>query len=320
MQKGLEIPKLSGSVGDGAANAPNDVTIVQKLLNLAVVNGDLPGFVKGPEDGKVTAQTVKMIASYQAQHGISKPKVHNLPKAIVEPKSRTLTLLAKNPLVDSRWSEYDAAIKQEVDGYNKRLKTVAGFQELDWRWVKAMVWTEVIAGPDDAAWSSRPMQIGNPGDKGLEVVQKGLDHSDLVVSAEVRTAVKSDATGALNIRAGVAYLYHRAAFPHYKYSEIIDSSQIETYQLAAGETLSGVASKVGTTVDELMRQSGLDAAKASKLQIGATLKYRKAHKIWQITGWDAWKDAIKAYNSPGDPKYVEKVTKAYEKIKSYWAQ
>jgi hypothetical protein len=287
-------------------------------LNQAVLNDNLHGFLQSPVDGKAGAQMVKMIASYQAKNGIPMPKVNHKPKAIVEPKSQTLILLAKNPFADVRWSEFDSAIKQEVDSYNQRLKRTPGFLELDWRWVKAMVWTEVKAGPDSSAWSSSPMQIGNRGDPGLKVVQNGLDHSDLVVPAEVRTALKSGAAGTLNIRAGVAYLYHCAAFPHYKLTEIIDNPMIETYQLAAGETPSGVAGRLGTTVDEIMRQSGLDAAKASKLRVGAALKYRKAHQAWQITGWLAWEKAIHEYNGGGDIEYVSKVKRAYAKITSYW--
>jgi hypothetical protein len=316
----IEVPKLGASVGEGAANNPADVEVVQALLNKAIINGDLIGFLAGPVDGKASGRLVQMIALYQARHGIRVTGKDHKPRAIIEPGSPTLTLLARNPLADARWSEYDQVIKQEVDDYNQRLHSVSHFEKLDWRWVKAIVWTEVKAGPDSPAWSQRPMQIGNTGDPGLNVVLNGLDHSGLVVPARVRTELKSGTTGSANIRAGVAYLYHCAALPYYRYSEVVDSRTIETYRLAPGETLSAVAPRLGTTVDEILRQSGLDAARASKLPVGAKLKYRKAHQAWQVTGWLAWDKAIHDYNGGGDPEYVSKVTKAYAKITSYWTQ
>jgi hypothetical protein len=317
---GLVIPKLSGSVGDGAVNAPEDVRIIQDLLNKAILNGELPGFVQGPVNGKASGETTRMIAAYQNLRGIPIPRGNKSRKAVIEPESRTLMLLAKNPLADERWSEYDAVVQEEVDGYNQRLRNVPGFVDLDWRWVKAMIWTEVKAGPDSPAWAERPMQIGNPGDPGLKVIQNGLDHSDLVVPEAVRIALKSGTTGGANVRAGVAYLYHRAAYPYYKQTEIVDNPTIETSQLAAGTTLTAEASKLGTTVDEIVRQSGLDPAKLSRLQVGTTLKYRKAHKAWQISGWLAWEQAIRDYNGGGDSAYVSKVSRAYAKIASCWSR
>jgi hypothetical protein len=69
-------------------------------------------------------------------------------------------------LKDSRWAEYDCDIQRGVTQYNRHLRNTPGFISLDWRLIKAMVWTE-SGGPGNRAWRSNPMQIGNPGDPGL---------------------------------------------------------------------------------------------------------------------------------------------------------
>ena len=179
-----------------------------------------------------------------------------------------------------------------------------------------MIWTEVMAGPDAPEWRTRPMQIGNPGDPGLKVVADGQDHSELVIPAEVRAILKNGAaaTGQNNVRAGIAYLFHRAAFPYYKQSLVIDDQTVQTHTLAQGETLSGLAHKLGTTVQDILDQSSIDPEQAAKLAPGKVLKYRKLHMEWKVTGWSDWQTAIKLYNYPGDAHYLEKVNRAYAKI------
>ena len=73
-------------------------------------------------------------------------------------------------IVDPRWNEYDETIKREVAFYNQKFAGVANYVPLDWRIVKAMVWSEVMAGPDGnpTEWQTRPMQIGVTGDPGFQ--------------------------------------------------------------------------------------------------------------------------------------------------------
>jgi hypothetical protein len=67
---------------------------------------------------------------------------------------------------DDRWDVYDDIIRSTVDQYNVHLaRTTPHSFALDWKLVKAMVWTET--GADSRKWAVRPMQIGNPGDPGL---------------------------------------------------------------------------------------------------------------------------------------------------------
>ncbi len=97
-------------------------------------------------------------------------------------------------LADSRWNEYDETIKSEVAFYNQRLSGTSGFVPLDWRLVKAMLWTEVQAGPkgNPAQWQKYPLQIGRfAEDAGYLVVSKGLDNSDLIVSSELRQQIQN---------------------------------------------------------------------------------------------------------------------------------
>ena len=121
---GLVVPKLKGSVGGAKAkNDPDDVKVVQDLLNAAVKFGELPGFLWLAVDGKVTENMLKMIHSYQTRKGLGPSK--DFKKAIIEPGKNTLKHLARNPYVDKRWSSWDEAIKKQVDLYNKKFGKTA---------------------------------------------------------------------------------------------------------------------------------------------------------------------------------------------------
>ena len=73
---------------------------------------------------------------------------------------------------DSSWNEYDNIIQQTVSAYNTHLAESPAFTRLDWKVIKAMVWTE-SGGPSNPAWKARPMQIGNQGDPGLDALLSG---------------------------------------------------------------------------------------------------------------------------------------------------
>jgi hypothetical protein len=83
-------------------------------------------------------------------------------------------------LQDARWHEYDCNIVSIINEFNRHLASTPQYRPLDWRIVKAMIWTET-GGPTDASWRSRPMQIGHPSDPGLQALlggkEGGSDHA-----------------------------------------------------------------------------------------------------------------------------------------------
>jgi LysM repeat protein len=314
----LSIPTLGDTVGgSAAANDSDDVKIVQGLLNAAVLFGEssVNGFGALAVNGKVTDTMLRMIQQYQRFKGLGAPP--KFQDVLIEPGKGTMKNLAENPYVDARWSEWDAAIKTEVTAYNKKFGSVAGWVALDWRLIKAQVWTEVLGGPDVADWTTRPMQIGKfASDTGLRVIKGGLDHSELITDKSLRDAVAKDSKGANNIRAGVAYDVHCNA--KYKFVEVIDDPAVKVHTLGSGEALAKVAADEGTTVANLMSQNGLTEDSAKKLHPGDKLKFQKAHNEWQIIGWKGWDDALKAYNGGGDPQYMTKIADKLTKISRKW--
>jgi hypothetical protein len=223
----------------------------------------------------------------------------------------------KASLSDSRWNEYDETIKNEVANYNRKFSATNGFVALDWRIVKAMVWTEILAGPNGNSmqWQKFPLQIGRfSADLGYSTVKSGGENSDLITSNEFRQQISSDVTGKNNIRAGIAYLYTIAVRNKISWSEIIDDSRIENYTVQKTDStgLSGIANKLGTTVENIIKNSGL--ANPAKLDVGQILKYQKAHKERFISGWNDWVETVKNYNGGGDPSYLEKFNRAYQII------
>jgi LysM repeat protein len=315
----LTIPNLGGTVGGGkkAKNDSDDVKIVQGLLNDAVDFGGsgLDGFPLHSVDGKVDDTMLAMIQQYQLSKGLGPP-----PKpqdVLIEPGKGTIKSLAQNPYADARWSEYDTTIKGTVDAYNTKFRASPGYVALDWRLIKAQVWTEVVAGPDDRNWYERPMQIGRfIHDTAFKVIRNGLDHSELVTDKSLRDSITADRTGANNIRAGIAYDVHLNA--RYANVEVIEDAKNQVHTVEKGETVDSIAKAEGTTVENLMTLNSLDKHSAAHIHLGQKLTFQKAHHEWKIVGWKQWMDAIKAYNQGGDAQYLGKITDNLAKIKKRW--
>jgi hypothetical protein len=231
-------------------------------------------------------------------------------------------------LADTRWNEYDETIKKEVAFYNQKFAGVANFVPLDWRYVKAMVWTEVMAGPNEkkGQWQQKPMQIGVTGDPGLGVVTNEKDDADLIVSPELRNEIRNNHFGHNNIKAGIANLYYKAiegintADPRKVASrDVVDNSQILATTVQKNENgFEVIAKRLGitTTGNIKINNPGLDS---KTLQLGKEIKYQKAHTERYITGWRDWMTTIKSYNSrtpeaKGDTNYMDKVNRAYQII------
>jgi hypothetical protein len=214
------------------------------------------------------------------------------------------------PTFDPRWNGYDKLIQQEVDGYNKRLKGFAGYADLYWRLVKAMVWTEVMAGPKDPHWAADPMQIGNPLDPGLKVLRTGAEHSDLITTPELRKALAGKLTGELSIKGGIAWLVTKAMK-----TKLVTRYEpaLRNYSVRDGDTLGAIARREGTTVESLAKTNRLDPN--AILKKGTQLGYQKGSAAWSIDGWQPWwPDAVRAYNGAGDSQYLVKVQKRLQEI------
>ncbi|HEY6967723.1 MAG TPA: LysM domain-containing protein [Candidatus Angelobacter sp.] len=313
-QKNPSIPPVTGTVGSGQNNNPADVKWVQQLLNAAIDNDDLSG-PKVPEDGKVSDRMLQLIGEYQS--------AKRLPREVrLDHNSQTIKELAANPLFDPRWNKYDDIIKKEVNYCNELFKKQypEGFQPLDWRRVKAMLWVEV-KGPDDSRdpneWLVWPMQIGRrKGDPAMPVIKYGQENTDRYVPAELRDKLKHQRmTAELNIRAGVAYVYDRAIASWKNVWRINDPTE-RTYRLKPGDTLERLAKDLHTTVGELLQHNGLTNETAKSLQPRHELKYRLAEEVPQ---WRDWPTASFLYNSGrNDPDYGNKVERNYIKIKKKW--
>jgi hypothetical protein len=198
-------------------------------------------------------------------------------------------------LNDSRWSEYDCDIG------------TVGYVQLDWKLIKAMVWTE-SGGPDTRAWRDNPIQIGNPGDPGLAALFSNNEGPDLIIPRELQgrpTIASARATPQLNIAAGVAYLLMRLA--KYDFAAVPDPLDSRDYEvvLKAGDTLNKVAKLNSTTVQTLRAPN----PGAAVLRPGQKLKYRKASFKKVIVRWTAVStvNIAKLYNF-GDPAYPGKLS------------
>lgn len=207
---------------------------------------------------------------------------------------------------DDTWDAYDAVIQAEVQYYKTQLARLA-LPQVNWLLIKAMVWTET-GGPSNPSWTSRPMQIGNPGDPALAVLQGGKEGSDLIMSSSLKEAIRMRRTDEpnINIQAGIAYLYTRMAQSEIR--SVVDpvDRTIHSYTVVAGDSLDKISRKVGTTVDELRASN---PGQTALIRPGQELTYHKAQHQRVIIAWRAFNATTIAlrYNV-GDPAYAEKLT------------
>jgi len=216
---------------------------------------------------------------------------------------------------DVRWDEFDGLIQKEVSSYSSRLNKTPGFQSPSWHYFKAMVWNE-SGGPDNAAWKTRPMQIGNKGDPAYDVLKNQREGSSLIMDAALKGDIKADKinTPTVNVRAGIAYLYTRmATYEHRSVRDTKDTAKY-TYTVQANDNYSKIAGKVGTTVPELKKSN--PKVDPGKLQLGQKLDYHKAEIKLVITGWRKFTTQTIAdrYNGGGDVNYKAKLDYLIDKV------
>ena len=106
-----------------------------------------------------------------------------------------------------------------------------------------------------------------------------------------------------NIQAGVGYLLMRAAT--FAFVNVEDAKDtVHDYVVKAGDTLSRIAARNGSTTAELLKLN----PKANVLHVGDTLKFRKASTQKTMTGFRSLDTVTVArlYNT-GDPNYADKL-------------
>jgi hypothetical protein len=220
---------------------------------------------------------------------------------MIDPKWKATIMSSTS---DARWDGYDCDIVRVVNEFNRHLSGVASYGKLDWKLIKAMVWTE-SGGPDNRAWKTRPMQIGNPGDPGLRSLFSGREGGELILGASNRTLTQATAISSpqMNIRAGVAYLLMRLA--RFEVAEVKDEVDKKTYEIVV---------KPGDSFDKIARQNGTTIATLSKLngrQIlrpGAKIIYQKSAMRKVIAGWaPITTAAIATRYNVGDSEYAAKL-------------
>lgn len=218
-------------------------------------------------------------------------------------------------LTNKAWDDHDNTIKTEIDDYNKRLATTAGYAQVDWRHVKAMIWTE-SGGPSNPSWNARVMQIGNTGDKGWGAVKSKEGAFSLIAPADIATnpATALDIQKPKdNIRAGIAYLYLRMCLSDIQVVKL--DAVVREYTFGKDDkSFSSIAGKLGT-VPEVLKE--LNPGMETKLRAGLKLKYISAVKKRVITGWMAFSTANIAirYNGGGDANYGAKLEYVWALLK-----
>ncbi|MBO9651251.1 MAG: LysM peptidoglycan-binding domain-containing protein [Variovorax sp.] len=213
---------------------------------------------------------------------------------------------------DSRWDEYDGVIREVIGSYSRHLAARGGYRPLDWRIVKAMLWTET--GPHSKEWGSRPLRIGVPGDPGLRALLSGREGGELIMSPTCRViASEAQILPRANIRAGVGYLLMRLA--EYGFETVVaPDARIFEVAVRRGDTLERIARANGSTTAVL---ASLNPHATRMLREGMLLRCQRASTQKVVTGWrsPSYRTVALRYNGGGDPLYAQKLEYAMNVIR-----
>jgi|GEM_PF-408639 len=219
--------------------------------------------------------------------------------------------------LDPKWDQWDSVIQEAVNTYNQYLAETPGYVALDWKFVKAMLWTE--SGGGSPAWNSNPMQIGayeaDPGMNALLSIS-GDEGGNLIIPPEFKEQLTKNIIQKIpeaNIRAGIGYLLMRAA--KYANKRVLEQNPtIQEIVVRAGDNFEKIAYKNGSTVDAIKELN--PGIKPENLQIGQIIKFQKASMQRVIVEWEPINAtfALNRYNGGGDEKYALKIDYALSKI------
>lgn len=210
-----------------------------------------------------------------------------------------------------QWDVWDCEIQLATREYNHHLSGIAGYRDLDWKLIKAMIWVET--GAESKKWKTNPIQIGNPGDPGLRSLLTGNEGGELIVPPSWKnrlTAGTAATIPAHNIRAGIGYLLMRTA--NYSFKSVPESDDIHETKVKAGDSIAKIAKENGSTMEIIKKLN----QNANILQPGQLLKYQKASTRKYISSWDLiTSSSIARKYNVGDPMYAKKLDYALSKIR-----
>ncbi|MEI7714366.1 MAG: LysM domain-containing protein [Rhodospirillales bacterium] len=229
--------------------------------------------------------------------------------AMSEGWKATMVAAAKNKST----ADYDALVKTILDDYTKRFgKTPDLWRLPDAKLFKAIMLVE-SGGPAGSAWTTRVMQIGNPGDPALAVLRSKAQHSDLIMNADLQSRLADPKQfpiddPSLNIQAGIAYAFVRAA--KFTTSWVADLSNLIPYTVKSGDSLYRIALREHTSIEQLKTDN---PTLAKVLHPGVVLKFHRGQYVTAISGWKAMDAQFFAtqYNGGGDAEYAAKVEYVY---------
>ncbi|WP_229476941.1 lytic transglycosylase domain-containing protein [Massilia rubra] len=216
------------------------------------------------------------------------------------------------------WNDHDCDIQLAVNEYNRHLGTTPGFSPLDWRFVKAMLWTET--GGANPEWKKKPMQIGVPGDAGMMALLGDKEGGKQIMPPNIRALLSSDSirtNPSHNIRGGIGYMLMRMA--KFAYVSVREpGSRVEEVKVGSGDNFDKIASANSSTI-EVIRELN---PRLNVLHKGDVVKFQMASMQKVIAGWRQINAAavMDRYNGRRDPRYAEKVNVCLTYLKGRDAQ
>ncbi|SEG17762.1 hypothetical protein SAMN05421819_2072 [Bryocella elongata] len=219
------------------------------------------------------------------------------------------------------WNSYDDDIKAALAIYTAKLSSIPGYQEPDWKLIKAMIWVET--GALNSQWTTAPMQIGVNGDPGLRELLR-TPQGQLILPASYRgilTEANVPKDGHLNIEAGIGYLLKIQAKFGWVPALSTDRPEHVTMNQQAALARFGVCTiwelpeaQLVSTMEEPMLPpiSVIPVLPPAKSAHGP---HKKAapKKILGITGWKTLTpEFVGAHYNAGDGNYAKKLRYAMD--------
>jgi LysM repeat protein len=202
------------------------------------------------------------------------------------------------------WRDYEATLRSVIAELDRHLRGVANYPSIDFRFAKAMLWTE--SGPWTPEWTSRPLQIGNGGDGGLGELLKPGGKGEIIRPPEWAgrvTAASARSNPVDNIRAGLGYVFNQSLVAT-SGSVAEPGAPIIKVKAEKGDSLQRIAQRYGSTTEHLQRLNSSIYLKPGQEVRVQRASVRRVAKSWKPIDLNF---LVKDYNGGGDPHYGEKL-------------
>lgn len=313
----------------------------------AVLSASALSLYEGFEASPEQAALEEFTSRGHVAASVSRPNEPNEPNAPKPEAAGPKTLRVYRGFEDPNYAIWDAQIIDYTSLWNREYSDhngLPGWEPLDPEYFKTLCLYECRNG-NVRAFRRNPAQFGNRGDPAFIVMRDGKEfgipkggYEDLHGYNPISPRFKELKTKQgkikrvfdgwdfeeegiippeLCLKYGIGWLWHKNCIFD---NVLTEEGPVRAYTIRSRDNLSGVAKRLGTTVQTIQKYSGIQDP--DSIRAGQEISYRSARIGPEIVGFRGWlvpAGAVDMYNGIGkkdkDTNYLEGVREIYNKPK-----